>query len=43
VIKNWDYVGLIKAFQNGEGKLWTAEVGRSCDIQSTCVATRSRR
>lgn len=27
VIKNWDYCGFVRAMQNGEGKLWTAEVG----------------
>ncbi|KAA8517430.1 hypothetical protein F0562_017723 [Nyssa sinensis] len=26
VIKNWDYTGLIHAFDNGEGKCWTAKV-----------------
>ncbi|EFJ47109.1 hypothetical protein VOLCADRAFT_105183 [Volvox carteri f. nagariensis] len=25
VIKNWDYTGLVRAFHNGQGKLWTAE------------------
>uniref|UniRef100_A0A7S0VED7 pyruvate decarboxylase n=1 Tax=Polytomella parva TaxID=51329 RepID=A0A7S0VED7_9CHLO len=26
VIKNWNYTGVIEAFQNGEGKLWTTKV-----------------
>eukprot|EP00246_Nothoceros_aenigmaticus_P002224 TRINITY_DN13033_c0_g1_i1.p1 TRINITY_DN13033_c0_g1~~TRINITY_DN13033_c0_g1_i1.p1 ORF type:complete len:573 (+),score=98.40 TRINITY_DN13033_c0_g1_i1:83-1801(+) len=26
VIKNWDYTGLVTAFQNGEGNCWTTKV-----------------
>lgn len=26
LIKNWNYTGLIEAFHNGEGNLWTAKV-----------------
>lgn len=26
VIKNWNYTGVVEAFNNGDGKLWTAKV-----------------
>lgn len=26
VIKNWSYIGLVEAFHNGEGKIWTTRV-----------------
>jgi pyruvate decarboxylase len=26
IIKNWNYCGVVEAFQNGEGKLWTCKV-----------------
>jgi len=28
VIKNWNYTGLVEAFHNGEGKCYTAKVGK---------------
>lgn len=33
VIKNWDYIGLVNAIHNGEGKCWTAKVS----IYKMCV------
>lgn len=26
VIKNWNYTGVVEAFNNDDGKLWTAKV-----------------
>lgn len=26
VIKNWNYIGVVEAFQNGVGSLWTKRV-----------------
>lgn len=26
IIKNWNYTGVVEAFWNGEGKLWTCKV-----------------
>ena len=26
VIKNWNYTGVVEAFKNDDGKLWTAKV-----------------
>ncbi|XP_076942194.1 pyruvate decarboxylase 2-like [Bidens hawaiensis] len=40
LIKNWNYTGLIEAFHNGEGNLWTAKV--NCEeelIEAIATAT----
>ncbi|XP_022025553.1 pyruvate decarboxylase 2 isoform X1 [Helianthus annuus] len=40
VIKNWNYVGVVEAFHNDEGKLWTAKV--KCEeelIEAIATAT----
>lgn len=30
IIKNWNYTGVVEAFANGEGNLWTCKVISEC-------------
>jgi pyruvate decarboxylase len=32
IIKNWNYTGVVEAFHNGEGKLWTCKVRTEDDL-----------
>ncbi|KAK9152967.1 hypothetical protein Sjap_000447 [Stephania japonica] len=38
IIKNWDYTKLVDAIHNGEGKCWTAEVGREDELIKAIAA-----
>lgn len=36
IIKNWNYTGVVEAFHNGEGKLWTCKVQFLSEFKSSC-------
>lgn len=41
-IKNWDYLGVVKAFHNGEGKLWTATVRTEEELEEAIRQSREK-